>query len=216
MSAAEKLERPPMTFLDFLDHEVKSDVRHEVWDGQLVAMAGARPEHNDIAGDLITALNNALSDGEYRGRGSDQMVYQPFDEKGVYPDVSIACEPRKFGKDRNGDDRVLLNPVVVVEVLSASTYHRDIGIKMEGYLSIESLRAYVVIDPTTPWVRTVSRTEGGWKLTTVTDLDGALELECLGIAVPLRSFYGSVPLHPQSLIVKAVSDETPDEAGRDA
>ena len=89
---AEQLDLPPMTFEEYLAHEVNARVKHEIRDGILVAMAGGSPEHSDVAGNVLTELMNAYREGNpCRPSGSDQMVYLPGPDTGAYPDVSAVC-----------------------------------------------------------------------------------------------------------------------------
>ena len=210
MSAAERLDLPPMTFQEFLDFEFDAEVRHEIWDGVLVAMAGASESHVDVASNLNTELGQVLKNSPCRVGGSDQLVYQPSRDKGVYPDLTVTCQPREYARDTKNRDRALLNPTLVVEILSPSTAHRDLGLKGEGYRSIPSLQEYVLVDPSTAWVRTLRRVDGGWLETTVTDIAAAVRFESLDVTMALDDIYRDVPLSDRSLIVIEPEEETTD------
>ena len=184
---------PKMTFEEFIEFERTSEEKHEFWDGVPVAMAGAREAHNLVAGNVFTGIHPALNVGNpCQPYGSDQMVRQPDPVRGVYPDVSAVCGDRDFEPDSKGANRVLLNPCLIVEVLSESTRHLDLGEKMEGYLLIPSLQEYVVIDPTKCRVQIVRRTDSGWSLDFVSDPDGTLELRSVGVSLPMSFIYRDV------------------------
>ena len=199
MTAAEKLDLPPMTFADFVEFERTSDVKHEIWGGVLVAMAGATERHNIVAGNAkfeIESQFRASSSG-CMTFGSDQMVYQPGPNKGVYPDLSAVCGPGESEKDSAGENRVLLNPGLAIEVLSRSTAGRDFGGKLDGYFSIPSLTEYIVIDPTFPSVR-IHRVDGTeLRMSFATDLDDTIELQSLNVTLAVRDIY-HVDLSPRS------------------
>ena len=207
MSAAEQLDRPPMTFQDYLDHESEAEFRNEIWNGVLVARAGAADEHIDAASNLNTELGQSLKGGPCRVDGSDRLVYQPSRDKGVYRDLTVTCGPREHIYDSKNRKRALLNPTLVVEILSPSTASRDLGPKREGYFSIPSLREYVLVDPTTAWVRTIRRVEGGWLESTVTDLSATVRFESLGVTLALADIYRGVPLDDRSRIFDLPEDD---------
>lgn len=207
MSAAQQLDLPPVTFQEYLDYEDLAEVRHEIWNGALVAMAGTSEEHVDVASNLSGELFQELKDSSCRIGGSDQLVYQPSRDKGVYPDITITCEPREYVQDGKNRDRALLNPTLIVEVLSKSTALRDLGPKREGYLAIPSLKEYVLVDPTTPWVRTLLRAGGGWLETTVTDPAASVRFESVNVTVPMADIYRGIAVAEVSTVVDWQADD---------
>ena len=199
MTAAEKLDLPPMTFADFVEYERTSDVKHEIWGGVLVAMAGGTLRHSQVAKNLLYELESRFRDSDTcEAHGSDLMVYQPGPDKGAYPDLSVVCGEQEFENDRIGEERVLLNPTMVVEVLSRSTAARDIGVKFQRYQSIPSLEEYVLIDPTTPFVQLFRRTDVGWVMEMVSDIEHDVTFQSIGQTVPMSSVYRRVELSDHS------------------
>ena len=120
----------------------------------------------------------------------------------VYPDIVVACPPIEF-KDAKRD--TLLNPQVVVEVLSPSTESYDRGRKFDLYRQSESLRQYVLIAQDEPRVMSYIRQSDGvaWLLTPLEGLNAVLEFPTLGVSVPLSEIYRNVefppPLTPEEL-----------------
>ena len=210
MSAAEQLDLPPMTFEDHLEHDIRTGIRHEIRDGVLVAMAGGTPEHGDAGTNVLRELSNEhVAGNPCKPSGSDQMVYQPDPGRGVYPDVSVVCGKRDFCEWTKHGKNVIANPTLVVEVLSESTAQWDQTTKFERYQSIPTLREYVLIDPTTPWVRQFVRDGEEWRMRTRTELDAAVEFESVGVTVPMKTIYFDVPTGAVSTV--RVQEE-PEEA----
>lgn len=122
--------------------ERAAPTKHELWDGEVFAMAGASLVHNVIVGNLARLLGNLLLEGPCVVLPSDMKVYVPVSEGYVYPDLSVVCgEPELVG---DGHD-VIANPRVVVEVLSDSTERFDRGEKFAGYRSLPSVVDYLLV-----------------------------------------------------------------------
>jgi Uma2 family endonuclease len=177
---------------EYLERERRGDAKHELVHGVVVAMAGASPRHNAIAGNLIGALKLRL-----RGRGclvlpSDQRVHVEATGLFTYPDVTVVCErPRFHPKDAD----TLINPKVLVEILSASTEAYDRGAKFAHYQSIGSLEEYVLVTQVGERVEHFRRLESGQWLLTVAEGDAAvLRLPGLGIEIPLAELYEGTEL----------------------
>lgn len=213
MSAAQQLDLPPMTFDEFVEFERHSDVRHEIRDGVLVAMAGGTVEHSDVGGNLRTAFGTAYQAGGCKPNDNDLMIHQPGPDRGAYPDASVTCGPQEFREETDPDERrVLLNPTLVVEVLSKNTASFDQTEKLEGYLSVPSLRQVVFVDPTTPWVRVITRTDSGFSAVTVTDMTADVVLQSISLNVPMERIYFGVETTPRSRIrdLRRGDDRPPD------
>lgn len=184
-----------LTVEEFLAFEASSEVRHEYFDGELFAMARGSATHSAIKVNALTALNLAARERGCRVFDSDMMVSCPSGLR-TYPDLSVACEPPRFESD---SERVLLNPQAIVEVLSESTEAYDRGRKFDSYQSIASLAEYVLISQDRPHVDRFTRQESGdWLLSKSQGLDAAVELQTLGIAIPLAELYAGVDLRKPS------------------
>lgn len=121
--------RPPVTEAEYLAMERASSVKHELWNGEVFAMTGGTLVHAALAMNIGRALINALEDRRCLVLSSDAKVHVPLTRGFVYPDVSVVC-----GESRTYDEHhdVLLDPILVVEVLSESTERFDRGDKLAG------------------------------------------------------------------------------------
>lgn len=169
---------------EYLFLEAQSAIRHEYLGGEVFAMAGARPEHNDIAAAITGALVLLLRGRRCRAFSSDQRIYVRATGLYTYPDGGVKCGPGTI----HNDGMSLLDPVLLVEVLSESTRDYDRGAKLEHYKAIPALRHVLLVESTARRVEHHHRLEGGpWTLTTVTD--GAVDLAALGGSIPLDEIY---------------------------
>ena len=184
-----------MTEAEYLAHERASEMRHEFWRGELFAMAGASEGHNLASGNLFVAVQLALRDKPCRAYTHDMRVFASQSRAYVYPDIVVACPPIEF-KDEKRD--TLLNPQVVVEVLSPSTESYDRGKKFDLYRQSESLRQYVLIAQDEPRVMSYIRQSDGvaWLLTPLAGLNAVLDFPTLGLSVPLSEIYRNVEFPP--------------------
>ena len=199
MTAAEPLR---MTVEEYLAFDAASpDQRYEYWDGVVVpvygfdetgtvAMAGASPAHNQIAGNLIAALHGPMTRRGCRGGIGDQRVRTEAGRYG-YPDLVFVCDAPEYTDDV---PPVLLNPTLLVEVASPSTAHRDRGRKLTAYTRIEGLREYWMVEPDRPELTRVVRRADGWGLEFALGLDAVATSEALGVSVPLADVYRLVDL----------------------
>jgi Uma2 family endonuclease len=151
-----------MTYADYLTFEAASDTRHEYLRGEVFAMAGGTITHGARAGAIITALSNALRDRRCRVLTSDVRVRSPVTELATYPDISVVCGQLEVGDD---DPHGVLNPRLIVEVLSDSTEAYDRGTKAAHYRRIPSLREYILVAQDEPLIEVYRRNErGNWEL----------------------------------------------------
>lgn len=178
----------PITEAEYLAFERESETRHEFINGQIIAMSGASREHNLIAGSTYVALYTRLRNCEIYP--SDMKVRTPASESFVYPDISIACEDPVFADDF-GD--VLLNPTLVIEVLSPSTEEHNRNLKFDLYWSIPSLRSYVLIAQDKPRIERFTRQgENEWLMAVANGLNATIDLPTIGCTLPLAEVYERV------------------------
>src|SRR5215207_6350571 len=134
----------PKTLLseeEYLAIERQAEFRSEYVAGEMFAMAGASRRHNRTVTNLVVALDNQLRARPCNVYSNDMRVKVQSTGLFTYPDVVVTCGEERFA---DGEMDVLLNPVVIVEVLSDSTEAYDRGKKFESYQSIESLKEYVL------------------------------------------------------------------------
>ena len=171
---------------DYFALERTAPERCEYRNGEVFCMGGAQPEHNTICVNLLTELRTRLRERGCRPFPSEQRVKVNTGSPYLYPDLSVTCDPRYA--TINGL-RALLNPVLIVEVLSPSTAADDRGAKFLQYQTIESLTDYVLVDSTAIAVLHYRRHPALWQPRLIEDPDGVLTLDTLGIAIPLTAIY---------------------------
>lgn len=177
---------------EFLARERASVEKHELLNGRMIAMAGASPRHVALVTNLAAALTSQLRGRGCRAFASDLRVHVPATGLYTYPDISVVCgEVERAGKDA----ATIVNPVVLVEVLSESTEAYDRGAKFAHYRSIAALRSHVLVDQMEPRIERYDRMDDGdWRLHDVVGVDAVLELPALGIGVLLGDVYADLPV----------------------
>ena len=174
----------------YLEAEREANSKSEYFSGQIFAMAGASRRHNVLVGNLVRRLGNRLDGRPCETYLSDMKVLVRANGSYTYPDVTVVCGEPEF-LDRDGD--VLLNPLVIVEVLSDSTALYDRGTKWMLYQGLTSLREYVLVSQDSPRVERFTRqVDGQWLYQSVSGLDGEIRLASLEIALPLAEVYERV------------------------
>lgn len=169
--------RQKFTFLDYVKLEEVAAVKHEYLDGLVWAMAGGTPEHAGIAGNVIGILRQQLSGQPCRVFTSDLRIRVAATGLATYPDASVVCGALETDPE---DKNTVINPVVVVEVLSAS--------KLSHYFQIESLRQIVLVAHDARRVDVHERSEQGWTIRQYTGSQIA-ELAFEGLRLPLDDVY---------------------------
>jgi len=185
-SAATKIRFTPQEYLAL---ERKSETRNEYYNGEIFAMAGASREHNLIAGNLFRDIGNQLEDRPCETYMNDMRVWIEATGLYTYPDVVVVCGEPRF-QDREVD--TLLNPTVIVEVLSPTTEAYDRGDKFRHYRRIDSLREFVLISQDRMMVERYTRQGKDWVLSDMTDPDQVLKLESIGCQIPLDRIYAKI------------------------
>lgn len=185
-SAATKIRFTPQEYLAL---ERKSETRNEYYNGEIFAMAGASREHNLTVANLLRDIGNQLEDRPCESYPSDMRVFIEATGLYTYPNVSVVCGEPRF-QDREVD--TLLNPTVIVEVLSPSTEAYDRGDKFRHYRRIDSLREFVLISQDRMMVERYTRQGKDWVLSDMTDPDQVLKLESIGCQIPLDRIYAKI------------------------
>ena len=174
------------TVEEYLAFEREALDKHEYIDGEIIAMAGASREHNLIGTNTTVALVTQL-----RGRGcevyANDMRVRMKGKRYGYPDVVVVCAKPEFS-DEEFD--VLLNPTIVVEVLSPSTRFRDKTEKLETYQKMDSIKECLLIEQTVRRVEHyIKQTPNQWLLRIYENADDILKLESIGCEIPLSDIY---------------------------
>ena len=196
------------TIEEYLAFEREAEERHEYLDGVIYAMAGESPEHGDISTNLIVSLSNQLTDKPCRVRAKDTKVLSgsPLlaqlrkSKKGLfsYPDVVVICgEPQYLDGKRD----VLLNPQVLIEILSDTTELKDRSEKFIRYRqSLPSLTDYILVSQHRPLIEHfIRQADGNWLLVVLEGLDASLTITSIGCAITLSEIYRLVQFPPEEI-----------------
>ena len=179
-----------MTPAEYLAFERASEEKHEYLNGIVVAMSGAKRAHNLIALNLGSKIHQALKDKNCEGYPSEMRIFVPETGLYAYPDLVVACGQPEFQDDVLD---TLLNPVLIVEILSDSTESYDRGLKFENYRSINSLREYILVSQNRPAVeKYVKHGDGFWLLSSAVGLDASIMLDSIECSLPLVEVYEKV------------------------
>ncbi len=180
------------TFLtpeEYLAQERKALRKSEYRNGQIYAMPGASHEHNVIMGNTFAELHIQLRDRTCIVYPSDMRVKVSSTGRYTYPDVVVVCEVPRF-EDSHFD--TLLNPTVLIEVLSPSTAAYDRGEKFASYQKLDSLCEYVLISQNSVHVEHYLRQGQTWDLTAFRSLDDVFSLVSIGCELSLRAIYAKI------------------------
>lgn len=179
-----------MTIPEYLDLERGSEAKHEYWNGEIYAMAGASPNHTLIAANIIISLGSQLKGKPCRVHTGDLRVKVNATGLYTYPDVVIICGQPRY-EDRQKD--TLLNPTVIVEVLSKSTEAYDRGVKFGHYRTLDSLTDYLLVSQDSASVEHRVRLPGDqWLLGIYQGLASEVPISSIGCALPLAEVYDKV------------------------
>lgn len=177
---------------EYLAFERTSEIKHEYLDGEIFAMSGASRSHNRISWNIVAALDPQLKESGCEGFVSDQRVQIPATGLFTYPDVVVVCgEPELYGDET---PETLVNPTLIVEVLSSTTEDYDRGRKFAHYRGIPSLQLYLLVAQERAHVERFERQPNGlWLLYETDDLEERLDLPAVGAGLALSDVYYRVP-----------------------
>lgn len=182
--------KPYLTPKEYLALERQGETKSEYWQGETYLMSGASNEHTIIEANIVAALVTQLKRRPCIARGSNLRVKVSDSGLYTYPDVTVVCGKAEF-EDRKVD--TLLNPTVIIEVLSPSTEAYDRGAKFEFYRTLESLSDYLLISQVSPTIEHFTRhSEERWLLTTYKGLDAVASLTSIGCELRLTDVYDKV------------------------
>jgi len=183
---------PTVRVEDYLALEADSETKHEYLNGIVYAMAGASMRHNLIAGNIAGHLRGALRDRRCFVLPADQRVHVEETGSYTYPDVTVVRDRPRVTGERPPS---LENPTLIVEVLSSSTWMRDLSYKLAHYRRIASVQHLLFVGTDEQHVLHYRRAENAWILTDHRG-DDAIELSALGVALPLREVYAKADALP--------------------
>lgn len=183
--------------------ELASDRKYIFHDGLVTMMAGAQPDHNRIQRNLIQKIANQLETGDCEVFGGDQRVKVEISSPYLYPDISVACPKPEF--ESVGGILTLVNPTVIIEILSPSTAIEDRNRKFAQYQTIPTFREYVLVDSgrmrVTHFIKQKNRM---WTPTDFTEPEAVLQLTSIQCELRLSDMYRTV-VFPEKPSKKRVS-----------
>ncbi|MEH2254971.1 Uma2 family endonuclease [Nostoc sp.] len=179
---------------EYLELEEVADYKSEYIDGQIIPMAGGTANHNRISLNLSAALNFAFRQQDYEVFMGDVRLWISQKRTYTYPDVMIlAGEPEFFNNRRD----IILNPQIIVEVLSKSTKGYDREDKFQAYRTISTFQEYLLIDQTQIHIDQFSKIgKKQWTLREYDEEDQAIALVTVPFEISLQDLYNKVKFEP--------------------
>jgi Uma2 family endonuclease len=182
-----------LTEAEYLAIERDAEFKSEFYNGEMFAMAGASRQHNELKENLSIEIGSRLKGGPCRTYSADQRVKVERTGLYTYPDLLIVCGPPEF--ELMEGIATLLNPQVVIEVMSPASSANDRGRKFHQFRKLPSLREYVLFAENQPYVeRFVRRSDETWLMTIFDDPAGAFSLVTVPVTIPLADVYRGVEL----------------------
>ena len=176
----------------YLEMENAALEKHEYYQGEVFAMSGAKVPHNRITSNLLAELGMRLKGKKCRPYNSDQRIHIPSNTLFTYPDISIVC-----GEviTLNDDEYNVLNPTVIIEVLSKSTKNYDRGEKFKLYRDIPTLKEYILVDSQSIHIEAFRMNKNNhWELEEYNAIDTDLEVKAINVNILLNDIYDGVKL----------------------
>lgn len=187
MSAIPKTK---LTAKDYLEFERNSEEKHEYFNGEIFPMSGAKRNHNKISTNLSGLVWQHLKGKNCESYSNDMRVFVPKTALYTYPDLVVVCGEPQF-QDNVFD--TLLNPVLLIEVLSDSTESYDRGKKFQHYRSIESLQEYILVSQDEARIeKYVKHGDGFWLLSEAVGIDSEIKFSSIKCLIKLIEVYDKV------------------------
>jgi Uma2 family endonuclease len=178
-----------LTSAEYLALEREAEQKSEYYKGELFAFAGASLRHNLIAANVLATVHNQLRGGPCSVFTSDMRIAIPQTPHFTYADVVVVCGQPQLDDDFKDN---LLNPIVIIEVLSPATESYDRGKKFESYQRIESLMEYVLVSQDEPRIEQFLRQPDGRWLYSETSAQGTIKLTSIDCELALNDIYEKV------------------------
>jgi Uma2 family endonuclease len=164
--------------------------RHEYCNGEIIAMPGGSPAHSRITVDITTCLNTALRNTNFQTYNGDLRIWIPSFNRGTYCDVMVIDGEPEFNGDRTDE---IINPLLIVEVLSPSTEAYDRGEKFRKYRSIPSFCEYFLVSQSEPYIEQYynadRQSSDRWQWQVCEGLEGAIVPHSLNVEIPMAEIY---------------------------
>jgi len=187
---AQPEETIQMTPEEYLEFERHSEIKHEYFDGEIFAMIGASVNHNRIGSNINRLLGNQLVNRPCDIFSNDMRVKIQRVKKYTYPDIAVVCGSLEL-EDQQFD--TLLNPAVIIEILSKSTEAYDRGVKFQHYQLIPSLKEYILVTQHSCRIEKYVRGNNGrWLYSSHEGMNQTMTIESINCALPLSEIYSRV------------------------
>lgn len=191
---------------EYLDFELSSTIKHEYFHGEIYAMTGGTESHNLLSGNAHSSLLVQLRRRPCKTYNSDQRIKVMVTGLHTYPDVTVVCGEAQF-IDR--PRQTLINPTVIIEVLSPSTERYDRGMKFQNYRTIPTLKDYLLISQDEYRIEHYSRQENGeWLLREAVGPEAQLTIYSIDCVLTLEDVYDKVEFEEEDT---GISRETSSE-----
>jgi len=180
--------KPHVTEDEYLAFERDAEGKHELINGEIVAMSGGSPRHSLIAQNIGWRLAAALGGGRCLVFSSDLRVQVESTRLYTYPDVTVVCGTPQYSPH---DRHTVVNPTLIIEVLSPSTEAWDRGAKFAHYRRLPALQGVLLVSQDACRIEHFQRVaDERWLLTEATE--GTLELAALGVTLRVDEVYAGV------------------------
>jgi Uma2 family endonuclease len=179
------------TLEEYLELDKNSEERYEYFDGEVFTMAGGSPDHARLSGGVYALLERKLEGRDCEAFNSEMRVKVPAALPYRYPDASVVCGEPTF-EELDGQ-KMLINPILIVEVLSPSTVAYDLGEKFTAYQSINTFQEYLLISQDRPHIiQHIKQAKRKWLRIEIEGMDSEVMLESIGVTLTLREIYRRV------------------------
>jgi Uma2 family endonuclease len=169
--------------------EEKAEGRNEYRDGEIVPIPGGTIKHSRIGRNILTYFSTVMCDTQFEPINSDLRLWIPEHRRGVYPDVMVFNGEPQLNAECLDE---VLNPTLIVEVLSPSTADYDRLSKFRMYRSIGSFSEYLLVEQDEPFVERYSKQAQGWLLSEFSGLELSIPLDSVSIELPMMEIYRGV------------------------
>ena len=177
-----------ITVEQYLVLEADAPVKHEYYNGEIIAMSGARYNHTQIASNVLTRLNVQLENRPNCSAVASDLRVRVSETIFFYPDVVAVCD----GQFTDANQLVLTNPALIVEVTSPSTALYDRTTKLEAYKRMPSVQEILIIDQYRVHIDQYTRLDEGWLVREFATLNNVITMGSLGCTLALSEVYAKV------------------------
>jgi Uma2 family endonuclease len=180
---------------EYLAIERDADYKSEYFDGEIFAMAGASEEHNLIAGNIFASLHSQVRQQGCRAYISDMRIDMSKNGLYAYPDVVVVCGESIFSDEYKDN---LINPKVIIEVLSKSTEAKDRGFKFMRYRKLESFAEYLLVSQDRPNIEHyVRQSDNRWVMTEISGIEENVTVSSIKCAIKMSDVYAMISFNPE-------------------